>query len=838
MPKLTFHQKLTFHARHSLEEAAHLARFTKNQEVSIEHVLLALFLEKGSLGSILLKSMGFETESLSAYCLQKASNSLAPTSEPVLSESVKTIMRRAYSLANEFQYPYVGTEHFVYALMEIDSIPLDNLIDALNIDEKKIESTLAAHMNFDHLPSLGKILETNDPNSTKTDANTETPFLDQFATNLNEATKKNDHPFIGRENEIDRLIQILSRKNKNNPLLLGEPGVGKTALVSALAARIEAGTVPYHLLEKKILSVDLALIVAGTNFRGEFENRLKEIVREAQENPNVILFIDEIHTLVGAGNTQGGLDAANILKPSLARGELRCIGATTFSEYKKHIEKDAALERRFQTVELVEPSMEEAKTILQGVRSTYEAFHGVAIPQTLLDRAVETSVRFLPDRFLPDKALDVIDEALALARHSLPVSQDIVTKGVLERRLRQINEEKQAFIREEAYDEASALKNTETEIKKQIATLESKLSSKKTEELPQLEKIHIDKTVARMTNIPYDVIAKDSPLLRIKSLEAALKKNLVGQPKVTEEILHTLTHASFALHAHKKPLASFLFLGSTGVGKTFSAKLIAEHFFSNKDALIRFDMSEFGERHSVAQMIGSPAGYVGYGEGGKLTEAIRRRPYSVVLFDEIDKAHPDVWNILLQILDEGKLTDAEGKVADFSNTVIILTSNQGSGQLNKNSKIGFEVAEKTATGLTPELAKRYEKSLITAVQKSWRPELFARLGTILTFMPLSTKAVKQILQLEIKKLKSAFKEKGITITLDPKVLSFLAQESKVEEQGARIIHKTLRDQLERNILSAILANPEAKTIHCSLDKHNEIVCKTSSPRATKKSAKR
>lgn len=824
MAKLTFHQKLSFHARRSLEEASHLAKFTKNREVHIEHLLLAIYLEKGSLGSILLRNMGFETESLSSYCLQKNEPALPTNTEPVLSEQVKFVMRRAYSLANEFQYPYVGTEQFVYALMEMESERLDILIDTLQIDEKKIESTLAAHMNFDQLPSLGKLLETSDGLLTKKDAGTETPFLDQFSTNLNEGSKKRNDPFIGREPEIDRLIQILSRKNKNNPLLIGEPGVGKTALVSALAARIEAGNVPYYLLQKKILALDLALVVAGTNFRGEFENRLKEIVREAQENPNIILFIDELHTLVGAGNTQGGLDAANILKPSLARGEIRCIGATTLAEYKKHIEKDAALERRFQTIELVEASPEETEKILLGVRSTYETFHGVAIPEFLIERAVTLSVRFLPDRFLPDKALDILDEALSLARHSLPVSEDIVTKGNLERELRKIHEQKQAYIREEAYDEAALIKLEENKIQKQLEALEENLSGNKMRALPELQKVHIDKTVARMTHIPYDVVANDSPLARIERLQKAFTKNVVGQEKVTEEIIHALTHASLGLQKGKKPLASFLFLGSTGVGKTFTAKLIAEHFFSQGDALLRFDMSEFGERHSVAQMLGAPAGYIGYGEGGKLTEAVRRRPYSVILFDEIDKAHPDVWNILLQILDEAKLTDAEGKTVDFSNTVVILTSNQGGDAAFKNNRIGFETEGKKKHTFSTSALREYEKTILKNVKKTIRPELFARLGSTLVFLPLSPKGTEKIVKQELTTLKKSFTEKGTRITFTGSVTKWLSEKSYSVEEGARLIHKTIRDSLERKIITALLADSKAKAIECSINKAGELVC--------------
>ena len=834
MAKLTFHQKLTFHARHSLEEASHLASFTKNTQVDIEHILLAIFLEKGSLGSILLRSMGFETESLSAYCLRKTALQKEDVKEPVLSEPVKTIMRRAYSLANEFQYPYVGTEHLIYALMEIESDSLDVLIDELNIDEKKIESTLAAHMNFDHLPSLGKILENTDAPFAKKDSGTETPFLDQFSINVNEDTKAKKELFIGREEELDRLIQILSRKNKNNPLLIGEPGVGKTALVSALASRIEAGTVPYYLLDKKILALDLALVVAGTNFRGEFENRLKEIIKEVRENPHVILFIDEIHTLVGAGNTQGGLDAANILKPSLARGEIRCIGATTFSEYKRHIEKDAALERRFQALELPEPTPEEALQILKGVRSQYENFHGVAVSPTLIERAVTQSVRFLPDRFLPDKAFDVLDEALALARHSLPVSKDIVTKGNLERALRKLSEKKQAYIREEAYDDAAHIKAEEIDIQKQLSLLDDKLDGVPASDLPHLEQIHLDKTLSRMTHIPYDVIAHDSPLERIQRLQKALKQNLIGQEKATSEILHTLTHSHLGLQKSSKPKASFLFLGPTGVGKTFSAKLVAEHFFSQSDALIRFDMSEFGERHSVAQMLGAPAGYVGYGEGGKLTEAVRRRPYSVVLFDEIDKAHPDVWNILLQILDEGKLTDAEGRTVDFRNTVIILTSNQGAEGFGKNLRIGFGVDLNDKQLISSEHASHQEANLLKKAQKSLRPELFARLGSILVFNPLSLTSVTKVVSLEIKALKASFKEKGIILTVDRGLLKWLSTKSHSVDQGARLVHKTLRNTLERTLISTLIAHPQTTALHCRINDKNELVCQSTSPKTGKK----
>jgi ATP-dependent Clp protease ATP-binding subunit ClpC len=803
MPQ-TFHDKLTFHARHSLEEAANLARFTHSPLINIEHFLLALFLEKGSLGSILLRSMGFEGESLSALCLKKYPD-LAPVGVGdtlPLSEPVKDIVRRAYSLASEFQYPYVGTEHLVYALMEIESVALDNMLDALGIDDKKIEATLSSHMSLDQLPSLGKILEASEGVFTSKKEKGETPFLDQFTVDMTAASRTNPTIFIGREEELDRLMQTLSRKNKNNPLLLGEPGVGKTALVSALAQRITSGKVPHYLSNKRVLSLDLALTVAGTNFRGEFENRLKEIIREATENPDTILFIDEIHTLVGAGNTQGGLDAANILKPALARGEIRCIGATTFGEYKKHIEKDPALERRFQAIALTEPSPEEALRILLGVRSEYELFHGIALPEPLVRRAVDLSVRYIHDRFLPDKAFDIIDEASALARHSLPVSKEMLSKGELETRIRGLEEEKQAALRDERYDEAASLRDRILELSKTLETLTAKLAEKSAV-LPVLEKSHIDKTVARMSNIPLAVIANDNPRERIVHLQKALTKNLMGQAAVIDELTHTLTQVTLGRRAKDKPLASFLFLGPTGVGKTFTAKLLAEHFFGSQKSLIRFDMSEFGERHSVAQMLGAPAGYVGYGEGGKLTEAVRKHPYSVILFDEIEKAHPDVFNILLQILDEGTLTDAEGRRVDFRNTLIILTSNQGSEHLTTGGRIGFQSDEETTK-------KNIHTSLIQkSVEKAFRPEILARIHTSLIFAPLSEAALLAITKHEGSLLLKHFAQEGITITVAPAVYKKIVAESSALTQGARLVHKNIQKLLERPIITALLAAPDA-----------------------------
>jgi ATP-dependent Clp protease ATP-binding subunit ClpC len=822
MANITFHQKLTFHARHSLEEAAHLARFTKHTSVNIEHLLLALFLEKGSLASILLRGMGFTNDPLAEVCLKKSS--ISPGSaDPSFSPEVKDVLRRAYSLASEFRYPYVGTEHLICSLMEAESETVDTIIDSLGIEDKKIESTLAAHMNFDHFPSLGKIFENPDtPPSGKKDTGSETPFLDQFSVNLHNQ-KEASAPFIGREAEIDRLVQTLSRKNKNNPLLVGDPGVGKTALVSALAQRITRAQVPYHLLHKKILSLDLPLLVAGTNFRGEFENRLKEVVREVSEHPEIILFIDEIHTLIGAGNTQGGLDAANILKPALARGEIRCIGATTLSEYKKHFEKDAALERRFQQIEVVEPEPEEAKKILSGVRTDYEAFHGVSVSQEILARAVDLSVQFLPERFLPDKALDILDESLALAKHSLPLSEELITKGTLEGELRRTREKKEMCIKEERYDEAAFLHDKEQSLEKEITFLAAhQKGAFKTKDLPALKKLHLDTVVARMTRIPLSVIASDSPLERVDALGQALGKELLGQKEATQELLATLTQSALGLRRHSGPFASFLLLGPTGTGKTLTAKLLAKHFFGSQKNLIRLDMSEFSERHSIAQMIGAPAGYVGYGEGGKLTEAVRRKPYSLILFDEIDKAHPDVWNVLLQILDEGTLTDAEGRVVDFSHTIIILTSNHGGEAFSKNTRIGF-AAKKDASW-----HEEQKITILKTVQKILRPELFARMGSVLVYTPLDTKTLTALTRLEIKKIQKTFLGRSIRVHLTPAVTKHLVASLTDTHLGARALQKHIRETLEREIVHFLIQNPLAKLVYVDIDSKSKLLCSLSS----------
>ncbi|MDP2838297.1 MAG: ATP-dependent Clp protease ATP-binding subunit [Candidatus Moranbacteria bacterium] len=773
MFETTFSQKLTHHARHSLKEAREIAQYTRHTTIESEHLLLAIFLENGSLGSILLENIGFEKESLAKLCLKKKTGGkILPKSHPLpLSLSLKESLRRAYALANQFHYPYVGTEHLIYALLESRSGTLDIILHNLKINEKKVQSAIKAHLNFDHFPQLSKIFDM--PESLVGEHpkknNKSTPSLDQFTLDIAKDSGNNQNLLVGRKKELDRIVQILTRKNKNNPLLIGEPGVGKTALVAALAKKIAQGNVPHALFGKRILSLDLTLVVAGTNFRGEFEARLKEIIKEATHNKDVILFIDEIHTIVGAGNTNGGLDAANILKPALSRGDIQCIGATTLSEYKRHVEKDPALDRRFQSLVVTEPTVEETKHILSQVKGSYETFHNVTLDRPITDLAVELAIRYIPDRFLPDKAFDIIDEASALAKQGKDQSPFATALFQLEEELRATVGLKESLIKHENYDDAAKWYSREQSIEKKIATLKSKHQSESTLHTKVVTKEHILTTVAHMTAIPLSKLAESNPQDKLTKLHDALGKRLIGQTEAALALEETLTRSVSNIGDPDRPLGSFLFLGPTGVGKTLIAKLLAEEFFGSRQALTRLDMSEFMERHSVAQILGAPAGYIGHGEGGKLAETIRRKPYSVVLFDEIEKAHPDVFNILLQILDEGILTDAEGRSVSFKNTLIILTSNIGTAAFTQSGQIGFE--KHLGNKGVNEQFETIKQSVLGELKKELRPELLARLDRVIVFKPLTPQAIEHIVKLELDGLANRLKSKGLTLTYDKKIIT-------------------------------------------------------------------
>lgn len=825
MLETNFSQKLTLHARHSLKEARDITRYTRHATILPEHLLMAIFLESTSLGSILLENIGFEKDTLAKLCLKKKTpgKTLPITSATPLSPLLKDALRRAFFLANQFHYPYVGTEHLLYALFESESETLERILITLKINDTKIRATLESHLNFDHFPQLSKMLDfpENLLTKNKTVKSNATPFLDQYAIDMAKSPTYASETLIGREKELDRIIQILTRKQKNNPLLIGEPGVGKTALIVALAKMILCGSVPHTLLGKRILSLDLTLVVAGTNFRGEFEARLKEIIREATQNRDIILFIDEIHTIVGAGNTSGGLDAANILKPALSRGEIQCIGATTFTEYKRHLEKDPALDRRFQSILIAEPTEGETKEILSHIKKSYEDFHHIALSKEVIDMAVELSVRYLPDRFLPDKALDIIDEASALAKQKREAPETTKILFELEEERRTTKDLKESLIKNENYDDAAKWHAREKTLSQKINTLKEDLKENPENERLAVSTEHILKTVSQMAHIPFTKLAKENPRQKLTRLHGTLSSLLIGQKEAALALEKTLTRSLSSIGDPNRPLGSFLFLGPTGVGKTLAAKILAEEFFGDKDALIRLDMSEFMERHSVAQILGAPAGYVGYGEGGKLTEALRRRPYSVILFDEIEKAHPDVFNILLQILDEGMLTDAEGRRVSFRNALIILTSNIGTTSFTQTARIGFtKNISKHSLGEQFEAIKR---EVLDELKKEMRPELLARLDHVIVFNALTEEAIQDIARLELGILTKRLKSQGITLKYPLALVRFIAKKSFAPEQGARLVRKNIQDFVEKSIADKLLDAPEKKSLRLSL-KNDTVVC--------------
>ena len=643
-----------------------------------------------------------------------------------------------------------------------------------------------------------------------------TPALDFFATNL--TSKKNQKridPVIGREIEIERLIHILSRRTKNNPILLGPPGVGKTAIVEGLAKKISQAQVPDILINKKIFSLDLSLLIAGAIFRGDFENRIKEVLREVKANPSAILFIDEIHNIIGAGSNPGSLDAANILKPSLARGEIRCIGTTTPAEFKKYIEPDAALERRFQPIYINEPDSETTLSLLDGVRKIYEKYHGVLIAPGAIQAAVELSQRYIQDKFLPDKAIDLIDEAASKIKVQKRKSKTYFEIKALEEKLEKTKKTKLETIKEEDYLQAIEYKNKESKILNQLATLQEKQSKEEKIILGKIDKKEIAEVVSEITKVPIkDLVLEEKE--RLLNLEKILEKRIVGQTEAIEEIVKCIRRSQTGLASPNRPKGSFIFIGPSGVGKTELAKVMAEKIFSKKEALIRIDMSEFAEAINISKLIGSPPGYVGYRESGKLTDAIKNQPYSLVLFDEIEKAHPEVLNLLLQVLEDGFLTDATGRKINFRNTIIVMTSNIGTAALNKQAKIGFEGSRpfsmssqelQKSDGHQTEESREYQEikeKILKDLKNYFRLEFLNRIDKTIVFRPLNLKNLEQIVDLQIKELEQRCLEKNIKLKLLPKARKFIAQTSFSPDTGARAIRQAIQDLIEAPLAEGFL----------------------------------
>lgn len=793
-------QKLTTHAKNSLSEAELIAqKFGYNQILNL-HLLFSIMLEKGSLGKNILGDINSKKDEF-LRIFQENLDQKKPqkNTPPTPSEEIKKTITRAYSIAKEFKYPYVGTEHLIHALFEAPDPIIQKIITSF-----RFSSSTKSFLESNQLSQIAKLFNLPELKISKHTGKraSQIPFIEKFCFNINEETRKKNETTVGREKELERIINILGRRNKNNPLLVGEPGVGKTALVSGLAQLINNGLVPDSLFGKTLMNLDIAQLIAGTNFRGEFETRLKEIIREASENHHIIIFIDEIHTIIGAGNIPGSLDLANIIKPALSRGEIQIIGATTLGEYKKYIEKDPALERRFQSVYIKEPTREESQKILLGIKKNYEQFHNVSLSEEAIKLAVDLSVQYIQNRFLPDKAIDVIDEAASNVRSQDRVSDFTREIKELERKKDALLGEKENLVSRENYEKAIELREREKILDDKISLLRKQQSQTEKKHAIQITASDIINTVSKISGVPEEKLSQ-AKSQKIKNIQKTLSAKIIGQTDVIEKLSHTLLRSQSGVSNPDRPLGSFLFLGPTGVGKTLTAKVLSEEFFGDSQALIRIDMSELMERHSVASLIGSPAGYVGYGEGGNLTEKIRRNPYAVVLFDEIEKAHPDVFNILLQILEDGLLTDAEGLPVSFKNAIVIMTSNIGTGDFTRVAEqIGFNYPEKSEKN--SQKIEQIKENVLKELREKMKPELLNRLDYILVFNALDKKSIEKIVELELEKLVKRISKQNLCLKFNPALIKFISKKSLAKNQGARLIRKNIQELLENPIAEMIV----------------------------------
>ncbi|MBE9068967.1 ATP-dependent Clp protease ATP-binding subunit [Leptolyngbya cf. ectocarpi LEGE 11479] len=780
------------------------ARRLGHNFVGTEQILLGLIGEGTGVAAKVLKSMGvnlkdarIEVEKI----IGRGSGFVAV--EIPFTPRAKRVLELSLEEARQLGHNYIGTEHLLLGLIREGEGVAARVLENLGVDLSKVRTQV--------IRMLGETAEVSTGGS---QGRTKTPTLDEFGSNLTQmASEGKLDPVVGRQKEIERVIQILGRRTKNNPVLIGEPGVGKTAIAEGLAQRIANGDIPDILEEKRVVTLDIGLLVAGTKYRGEFEERLKKIMDEIRSAANVILVIDEVHTLIGAGAAEGAIDAANILKPALARGELQCIGATTLDEYRKHIERDAALERRFQPVMVGEPSVEETIEILHGLRDRYEQHHKLKILDESLDAAAKLADRYISDRYLPDKAIDLIDEAGSRVR--LINSQLPPAAKELDRELRVVLKDKDNAVRSQDFDKAGELRDREMEIKAEIRAI---AQSKKTDETgssdssPEVTEEDIAHIVASWTGVPVNKLT-ETESDKLLNMEDTLHQRVIGQDEAVKAISRAIRRARVGLKNPNRPIASFVFSGPTGVGKTELTKTLASYFFGSEEAMIRLDMSEFMERHTVSKLIGSPPGYVGYSEGGQLTEAVRRRPYTVVLFDEIEKAHPDVFNMLLQILEDGRLTDAKGRTVDFKNTLLILTSNIGSKVIEKGGGgLGFELEEDAAESQYNRI-----RSLVNEELKQYfRPEFLNRLDEIIVFRQLTKPEVKEISDILLKEVFGRLTEQGIALEVTDKFKDRLVEEGYNPSYGARplrrAIMRLLEDTLAEEILSSRLKDGDAAVV--------------------------
>ena len=810
-------QRFTDDAQRVLSLAQEAALELGHDYVGTEHVLIGLTKVKNGVAAKALEELGLVTEDIFEAVEQHVGRGNKKATSIYMTPRVKHVLELAIQVANHMNHNYVGTEHILLGLLSDGSGVAVAILRAMNIRNNDIVEAIRS--------ILGSNKGSNNGGQEGLNSNNDLGELSDFATDLNESAKQGKiDPVIGRDTEIQRVIQILSRRTKNNPVLIGEPGVGKTAIAEGLAQRIVTGNVPEILRNKRIISISIGSMLAGAKYRGEFEERLKKAIDEVQQHDDMIIFIDEIHTLVGAGATEGAMDAANILKPALARGEFQVIGATTLDEYKKHIEKDAALERRFQPVQVGEPNEEDALEILKGLRDRYEAFHKAKITDEALKAAVSLSNRYITDRFLPDKAIDVVDEAASKVR--MKVFSAAPDVKALEDRLNTVKKEKEAAVTSQDFEKAAKLRDEEKSLSKEIDDKKSVAKEKSDQKLIVTEE-DIATVVAQWTGIPVAKIAEEESETLLH-LEEELHKRVVGQDEAVTAVAKAVRRARAGLKDPKRPIGSFLFLGPTGVGKTELARALASSLFGDESAMIRLDMSEYMEKHTVSRLVGAPPGYVGYEEGGQLTDAVRRKPYSVILLDEVEKAHADFFNILLQVLDDGRLTDSQGRTVDFRNTVIIMTSNLGAKALHKNSpELGFLAAKKADSNVDENKGidfKEAKKSVMDAVKRHFRPEFLNRIDEMIVFHPLTEEDLKEIVTILMSDVTKRLEERDLHLEITTEAMKLLVKEGSDFTMGARPLKRAIQRLIEDPVSDLILKGDakEGKIIKADA-KDNDLV---------------
>lgn len=801
-------ERFTKHARQVLQIAQEEAVRLNHNYVGTEHLLLGLIKEENGLASRALRELGLTPADVTRQVERMApKNPRPPFGKPTLTPRTKRVIEIAVEEAKQMGHSYIGTEHLLLGLSREGEGIAAGVLHSLGVSLETVRQQITK-----------MILESQLQEKSSRKRESKTPLTDQLGFDLTARAEEGKlDPVIGREKEIERVIQILSRRTKNNPALIGEPGVGKTAIVEGLAQRIVSGDVPETLIDKRVLMLDVGALVAGTMYRGQFEERLKKVIEEIT-NSDAILFIDEVHMLVGAGAAGSSVDAANLLKPALARGELQCIGATTLDEYRKYIEGDAALERRFQPILVEEPTIEETIEILRGVRSAYEAHHQLKISDEALEAAARLSARYVPDRFLPDKAIDLMDEAASRVRmYKAPYA---ATLRETFRELKSTQKQKELAVEAKRFEDALDLRHHELELERKLEEL--RRGWQELAQPPVVREEDIAEVVGMWTGIPVHRLVGEETA-RLLEMEEYLHKRVVGQDEPVRAIAKAVRRARTGLKDPKRPIGAFMFLGPTGVGKTLLAKSLAEFLFGSEDALIKLDMSEFMERHNVSRLVGAPPGYIGYEEGGQLSEAVRRRPYCVVLLDEIEKAHPEVFNMLLQIMEDGNLTDAKGRRIDFRNAIIIMTSNVGANLIKHAGTLGFPTSRDEAKRQEDEYQAMKER-VTEALKRTFRPEFLNRLDGIMVFRNLTKEQIKQIVDLELKRVAAQLAEQGVTLEVGDDVKAMIAEAGYDAEYGARPLRRVLQDRVEDRLSEALLSGEVKPGDHVclSLDENQEL----------------